>query len=86
MTTGLNYDELDLDTPTKDGDGVLYKTFIKEAEETVSIPHGIGRIPRRVWIVWADNVIMSPEVVKMDDQRAVLIFFESYTNLILKFE
>ena len=87
MTTGIyNYDELDYNIPTRDGESSLYRYFIKEAEETVSIPHLLNRIPRRVFIVWADNPIMQPEIVKLDRQKAILIFFESYTNIVLKFE
>lgn len=87
MTTP-NYEDLKYNKPTKDGkyDAILLKYFVKEAEETKEVYHTLGRIPRKVDIVWSDNPIERPQVDYLDTQKAILVFFESDTNIILRFE
>lgn len=81
-------DNIQYNRPTKDGeyDAILYKHFIKGAEETNEIYHNLGRVPRKIQIVWADNPIEIPQIDYADQQKAILTFFESYTNIILRIE
>lgn len=86
--TRPNLDDLAFNSPARDGDydAMLVKVFVNAAEVATKVAHGLQRIPRRVSIVWSDNPIMSPQVDSMDAQKAILTFFESKTNIILRFE
>jgi len=75
------------DQPVRDGDfdATLVKIYVKDAEKTTEIEHGLGRIPIKVSIVNSDNPIIF-QVDSLDVSRAVLTFFENETNITLRFE
>ncbi len=87
-----NISEIPYDTPTRDGehDAMLVKYFVGDAEETLEIKHGLGRIPQQIELVWSDNPIMFFEEIvdgarRTNSQSAFLTFFESNTTVILRF-
>jgi hypothetical protein len=85
MNVKANYQDLDYDTPVKDGDhdATLVKYFVNEAEKTYEINHGLGRIPQKIQIVY--NPIFF-ESESEDENRVILTFFENKTTVILRFE
>ena len=88
-----NTAELEYDTPTPDGefDAMLVKIRVEDAEETVEVPHGLGRIPKKIEIVWFDKPAIFM-VNHADDgselttnEIAYLTFFEERFSIVLRF-
>lgn len=87
MNINPSYKELDYNVSTIDGDydARLYKYYVKEAEKTYEIPHGLGRSPRKIDIVYSDSPLLF-ECNSFDAERVVLTFFENQVTIVLRFE
>ena len=84
--------QMPFDTPVRFKDSMYVKTFVKNAEETVKVRHGLGKRPWAIALEWSSVPVIFQEDTNADGSTrstatdAFLTFFESKTTVLLRFQ
>ncbi len=74
-----------LGNPEKTATGARVPVYTGSAGQQVEIRHGLGQVPRDVWITSPDK-ICSLAVVRMDADRVIVVFSEAKTNCYVRID